>query len=74
MDPKLWKRRRVSPKPPPNVYDTRAKALLAAATAGPGKMVAVGWGGYYLKDATPTRIDPPKGGLYESFLRSGQKK
>jgi hypothetical protein len=55
------------------VYQKHGEAVSAASNQ-PGKVVATGWGGYYLKDATPTRTDPPRGGLFEAFQRQGEKK
>jgi hypothetical protein len=55
------------------VYQRHGEAVSAASKQS-GKVVATGWGGYYLKDATPTRTDPPRGGLFEAFQRQGEKK
>jgi len=73
MSPPLWTKRRVPKKPPSQVYQRKGEAVSAASNQ-PGKIVTAGWGGYYLKDPTPTRTDPPKGGLFEAFQRQGEKK
>jgi len=74
MSPPIWTKGRVPKKPPSQVYQRKGEAVIAAANQ-PGKIIATGWGGYYLIDQpNPTRPTPPPGGLFEAFQRQGEKK
>ena len=74
MSPPIWTKGRVPKKPPSQVYQRKGEAVTAASNQ-PGKIIATGWGGYYLIDQpNPTRPTPPRGGLFEAFQRQGEKK
>lgn len=61
-------------KPESEVYTSQGRAMQAASGT-TGKIIKKARGGYILVDQpNPTRPTPPKGGLWDAFLRSGEKK